>query len=323
MALPSVACRKSPPLEGELITIPPVVSLIGNTPIVPLVRLVEGVPPQVSVHVKLEGLNPGGSVKDRPASYIVRDALLRGELRQGRTLLDATSGNTGIAYAMLGAAYGFPVELALPADSSPERIQILRAYGALLVLTDPAGRTDESRRVVQEMVSANPERYFYADQYNNPANPLAHFETTGPEIWRQTSGEISHFVAGMGTSGTMMGVGRYLRKQNSAIKLLGVQPTDSKHRIEGLKHLASSDVPGIYIPDAVDEAVPVHADDARVMARRLAREEGLFVGISSGAAVAAALRTARQLARGCVVAILPDAGFKYASAAFWAEQHTI
>jgi S-sulfo-L-cysteine synthase (O-acetyl-L-serine-dependent) len=315
----SVPHHESTPHPGEPIPAPPVVSLIGKTPIVPLVHLTDGVPPQVSVHVKLEGLNPGGSVKDRPASYIVRDALLRGELRPGKTLLDATSGNTGIAYAMLGAAYGFPVELALPADSSPERIQILRAYGAHLILTDPAGRTDESRRVVREMVSTNPERYFYADQYNNPANPLAHFETTGPEIWHQTSGKATHFVAGMGTSGTMMGVGCYLRTQNPAIRLMGVQPTDSQHRIDGLKYLESSDVPGVYNPKMVDEVVPVHADDASTMARRLAREEGLFVGISSGAAVAAALRTARRLTHGCIVAILPDGGFKYASATFWAE----
>jgi len=173
--------------------------------------------------------------------------------------------------------------------------------------------------VVQDMVLDNPEQYFYADQYNNPANPMAHYETTGPEIWQQTSGQITHFVAGMGTSGTMMGVGRYLRTQNPAIKLIGVQPADSEHRIDGLKHLASADVPHIYSPDTVDETALVLAEDAQTMARLLAREEGLFVGISSGAAVAAALRTARGLASGCIVAILPDGGFKYASAPFWAE----
>jgi len=299
--------------------IPPAVSLIGNTPTVPLVHLADGMPPQVSVHVKLEGLNPGGSIKDRPASYIVRDALQRGALGSDITLLDATSGNAGIAYAMLGAAYGFPVELALPADCSPERIQILRAYGARLILTDPAGRTDESRRVVQELIAANPERYFYADQYNNPANPLAHFETTGPEIWQQTSGKVTHFVAGMGTSGTMIGAGRYLRMQNPAIKLIGVQPTNAKNHIDGLKHLATADLPGIYDPKAVDEIAQVNAEEARAMARRLAREEGLFVGISAGAAVVAALRIARQLTCGLIVTILPDGGFKYASAPFWAE----
>jgi cysteine synthase B len=296
-----------------------VVSLIGNTPLVPLAHLADDLSPDVSIYAKLEGLNPGGSVKDRPASYIVRDALLQGELAPGKTLLDATSGNTGIAYAMLAAAYGFPVKLALPADSSPERIQILRAYGASLVLTDPAERTDGSRRIVQEMAAANPERYYLADQYNNPANPLSHFETTGPEIWCQTVGKTTHLIAGMGTSGTMMGVGRYLHAQNPSIKLVGVQPTDSENRIDGLKHLSTADLPGIYSPTSVDEIAPVSTYDAQKMARHLARKEGLFVGISSGAAVTAALRVASGLTRGCIVAILPDGGFKYASASFWAE----
>lgn len=298
---------------------PPVVSLIGRTPLVPLTQVTEQLAPGVALYVKLEGLNPGGSVKDRTALSIVREALRGGELAPGRALLDATSGNTGIAYAMLGAALGFPVELALPADASPERVQILRAYGAQLTLTDPADGTDGARRLVRELAAGEPERYFHADQYGNPANPLAHYTTTGPEIWRQTKGEITHFVAGLGTGGTMMGAGRYLRERNPAVQLVGVQPDGSQHGISGLKHLATNDVPGIYDPDLVDRIVEVSTEDAQVMASRLARREGLFVGISAGAAVVAALRVARELTHGVVVALLPDGGFKYTSASFWAE----
>ena len=297
----------------------PVVSLIGRTPLVPLARLVEGVPSAVKLHVKLEGLNPGGSVKDRPALFIVRDALRTGALVPGKVLLDATSGNTGIAYAMLGASLGFPVQLAMAANASPERIQILRAYGAELILTDPAARTDGARQVVHELVAAEPDRYFHADQYSNPANPVAHYTTTGPEIWRQTAGQVTHFVAGLGTSGTMMGVGRYLREQNRAVQLVGVQPDSPDNGIKGLKHLRTSDVPAIYDPNLVDQIVEVSTEEAQVMARRLARREGLFVGVSAGAAVVAALRVALELGEGVIVALLPDGGFKYASAPFWAE----
>jgi cysteine synthase B len=297
--------------------VPSVVSLIGQTPLVPLTRMVENLPSAVDLCVKLEGFNPGGSVKDRAALSIVQKALRTGELSPGKTLLDATSGNTGISFAMLGAAFGFPVQLVMPADVSPERVQILRAYGARLVLSDPAGRTDEARQMTCEMAAAEPGRYFYADQYNNPANPLAHYTTTGPEIWQQTAGQVTHFVAGMGTSGTMIGVGRYLRERNAEVRLIGVQPVSELSPIPGLKHLATSDALAIYDPHLVDEIVAVDAEEARALARRLAREEGLFVGISAGAAVVAALRVARELDDGLVVALLPDGGFKYASAQFW------
>jgi cysteine synthase B len=297
----------------------PIVSLIGNTPLISLARPIEGIPPTVSLLVKLEGLNPGGSVKDRPALFIVRDAIRNGALVPGKVLLDATSGNTGIAYAMLGASMGFPVELTMAANASPERVQILRAYGAELILTDPALRTDGARQVVHEMVAADPDRYFHADQYSNPANPVAHYATTGPEIWRQTEGQVTHFVSGMGTSGTMMGVGRYLREQNRAVQLVGVQPDRPDNGIKGLKYLKASDVPSIYDPGGVDQIVEVTTDEAETMARQLARREGLFVGVSAGAAVVAAVRVARELAEGVVVAILPDGGFKYTSAPFWTE----
>jgi cysteine synthase B len=319
---PSAAARPgAPALKQDVVSIPthPIISLIGHTPLIPLIHLTADLAPDVTVHVKLEGLNPGGSVKDRAGLFIIRHALRTGELGQGQTLLDATSGNTGIAYAMLGAALRFPVKLALPADSSPERIQILRAYGAELMLTDPEGRTDGARREVQAMAEAEPERYFYADQYNNPANPRAHYMTTGPEIYRQTGGKVSHFVAGMGTSGTMMGVGRYLREQDPAVQLVAVQPDQAENGIDGLKHLATADVPGIYRPGLPDRIEAVNPDEARDMARRLSRQEGLFVGISAGAAVVAALRVAHRLEQGQVVALLPDGGFKYASADFWTE----
>jgi cysteine synthase B len=297
---------------------PSVISLIGQTPLVPLARVAGDVSPAVDLYVKLEGFNPGGSVKDRAALSIVQEALRTGELGS-KTLIDATSGNTGISFAMLGATFGFPVELVMPADASPERVQTLKAYGAKLVLSDPAGRTDGAREVARQMVTAEPDRYFYADQYNNPANPLAHYTTTGPEIWQQTAGRVTHFVAGMGTSGTMMGTGRYLRERNPAVQLIGVQPTSSERSIPGLKHLATAEDLDIYDPHLVDETAVVDVDQARAMARRLAREEGFFVGVSAGAAVVAALDVAQKLAEGTVVALLPDGGFKYASAPFWVE----
>lgn len=300
----------------------PVVSLIGQTPLVRLARTAAGLSPTIALCVKVEGFNPGGSVKDRAALSIVREALRTGALAPGKTLLDATSGNTGIAYAMLGAALGFPVRLMLPADASPERVQILRAYGAQLTLTDPAIGTDGARRLARELAIAEPDRYFYADQYNNPANPLAHYTTTGPEIWQQTEGLVTHFVAGLGTSGTMMGTGRYLRERKPVVQLVGVQPERRQDGIDGLKHLATADVPGVYDAGLVDRVVEVRAEEAQAMARQLARQEGLFVGISAGAAVVAALRVARELASGVVVALLPDGGFKYASAPFWAEQNS-
>ena len=314
------ALRSVPPTSLCLVQTPPLLSLIGNTPLIPLTRVAEGLPRAVTIHVKLEGLNPGGSVKDRAALFIVRDALQSGALSPGKVLLDATSGNTGIAYAMLGAALGFPVELAMAANASPERVQILRAYGAHLILTDPAQRTDGARQHVHELAAAEPDRYFHADQYSNPANPLAHYTTTGPEIWQQTAGHVTHFVAGMGTSGTMMGVGQYLREQNPALVRIGVQPDSAQNGISGLKYFASAEVPSIYDPAAVDRIIEVSTEEAQTLAHRLARQEGLFTGISAGAAVAAALRVARTLTEGVVVALLPDGGFKYTSAAFWGQE---
>lgn len=307
----------APPRPEPSADSPPVVSLIGDTPLIPLTRITWGIAPDVSIRVKLEGQNPGGSVKDRAALSIILEAQRTGALAPGRTLLDATSGNTGIAYAMLGAALGFPVHLALPGDVSPERVQVLKAYGAGLTLTDPSKGTEGARQFVQDLAAREPDRYFYADQYNNPANPLAHRTTTGPEIWHQTGGQITHFVAGLGTGGTMTGVGGYLKERPARVELVGVQPDSPEHCISGLKHLATAEVPGIYDPHMVDQTVDVKTSDAKRMARELAREEGLFVGISAGAAVTAALKIARSLKEGVVVALLADGGFKYASAPFW------
>lgn len=291
--------------------------LIGNTPLIQLSELTAGLSPQVQVLLKAEWLNPGGSVKDRAALNIIRVAEATGALAAGKTLIDATSGNTGIGFSMVGAERGYRVKLVLPANASPERIAILRAYGADLVLTDPMEGIDGAIREVREIVAAEPERFFYADQYSNPANWEAHYHTTGPEIWLQTGGQITHFVAGLGTSGTMMGVGRYLRAMNPEIKLIALQPDGPLHGLEGLKHFETALVPPIYDPDLVDESRPIRTEDAYEMARRVARDEGFLVGVSAAAAIVGALEVARQLRAGTVVTVLPDSGHKYLSEPFW------
>ncbi len=290
---------------------------VGNTPLLPLRRIGAGLPPDVQIFAKAEWFNPGGSVKDRPALNILRAALCEGAFEDGRRLLDSTSGNMGIAYATFGATLGIPVTLALPANASPERIAILRALGAELILTDPLEGSDGAIRTVRRMAAEQPERYFYANQYDNPANWEAHYETTGPEIVHQTAGQVTHFVAGLGTSGTLTGVGRYLRQYNSAIRLAAVQPDAPFHGLEGLKHMPTALQPGIYDPGLPDEIVEVSTEAAYDMVRRLAREEGLFVGISAGAAAAAARRLADGLVErgqnGVIVTVFPDAGYKYLS----------
>ncbi len=292
---------------------------IGDTPLIPLRRLGHDLPPGVRLWVKAEWFNAGGSVKARPARHIIYDALRRGWL-DGRRLLDATSGNTGIAYATLGAALGIPVTLAMPANASPERIAILRGLGAELLLTDPEDGVDGAQALVQRLAEEHPDRYFWANQYDNPANWLAHYETTGPEIWAQTHGRITHLVAGTGTGGTLMGTGRFLREQNPAITLVAVQPQDPDRGIEGLKHMeATRRRPAIYDPTFPDVVVRVRPEEAYTMARELARLEGLFVGLSAAAIVWAMLHIAHEVRQGCFVAILPDAGYKYLSGPPWRE----
>ena len=291
---------------------------IGRTPLIRLASIPRDLP-GVEIYAKAEWLNPGGSVKDRPALNMVLEGERSGALQPGKIILDATSGNTGIALAMLGAARGYRVRLCLPANASQERKKILAAYGADLVLTDPLEMTDGAIRKAGALAAADPERYFYANQYNNPAKWRAHYETTAPEIWRQTGGRITHFVAGVGTGGTFVGTARRLKELHPSIRLIEFQPATSLHGIEGLKHMPSSLVPGIYDPSLADERLTIATEDAYEMVVRLAREEGLFVGISSGAATTAALALARQVERGVLVTIFPDGGGKYLGEGFWQD----
>jgi cysteine synthase B len=288
-------------------------ALVGNTPLIPLQRITAGLAPGVRVYAKAEWFNPGGSVKDRAALNILRTALERGDLTPDKRVIDSTSGNTGIAYAIFGPALGVAVTLTLPANASPERITILRSLGAELILTDPLEGSDGALLEARELAARYPQRYYYANQYNNPANWQAHYAGTGPEIIRQTGGEITHFVAGLGTSGTLMGVGRALREFDRRIQLVAVQPRAAFHGLEGLKHMPSAIQPRIYDPHLADAVLEVETEPAYEMVRRLAREEGLFVGISSGAAAAAALELAKTLEHGVVVTVFPDSGFKYLS----------
>lgn len=294
-------------------------ALVGNTPLIRLERVTAGLSPQVEVYAKAEWFNPGGSVKDRPALQIIREAEEKGLLTPDKVLLDATSGNMGIAYAMFGAARGFRVRLVIPENASPERISVLRAYGAELVFSDPLEGSDGAIREARRLAAADPEHTFYADQYNNPANWRAHFRTTGLEVWQQTGGRVTHFVAGLGTSGTLMGAGRRLKAFNPNIQLIGVQPDAPFHGLEGLKHMATAIVPGIYRPELVDRQLTVRTEEAYTMVRRLAREEGLFVGVSAGAALVAALEVARELEHGVIVTVFPDSGYKYLSERFWTD----
>lgn len=291
---------------------------VGNTPLFELTKIAEEVAP-VRILGKAEFYNPGGSVKDRPALNMVLDGEKSGKLTREKTLLDATSGNTGIAYAMIGAALGYKVRLCIPKNIGPIRRRILEAYGAELVMTDPTQGSDGAIRKAIELYESDPDMYFYPDQYNNPANWQAHFHGTGPEILRQTNGEITHFVTGLGTTGTFTGVGLRLKQENSSIKLISVQPDSPMHGLEGLKHLPTSIVPGIYQNDLADENLWIRTEEAQAMVRRLAREEGLLVGLSAGANVAAALRVARTLSSGAVVTVLCDSGHKYLDFQFWDE----
>jgi cysteine synthase B len=292
--------------------------LVGNTPLIPL-RRITAPRPGVELYAKAEWFNPSGSVKDRPAREIILAAEQVGALHAGVTLLDATSGNMGIAYATLCAARGYRVKLAIPANATRERLALLSALGAKLILTDPMDGTDGAQEEARRQYAADLDRFFYADQYNNPANWQAHYRTTGVEIWDQTGGRVTHFVAGLGTSGTLMGAGRRLRELNPDVKLIAVQPDSPLHGLEGLKHLPTALRPGIYDPHLADEIVTVTTEDAFAIARRLAREEGLFVGVSAAAAVVASVRLASMLHEGIVVTLLPDGGFKYVSEHFWRE----
>jgi cysteine synthase B len=304
-------------MEVELAVEPKesLLSRIGNTPLVEIRRILP--PGRVRILAKLEGFNPGGSVKDRAAYNMIRTAEEQGLLRPGRTLIDSTSGNTGIAYAMIAAARGYDVLLALPANASIERKKILRAYGAKIRLTDPLEGSDGSIREIRRLYQESPEEYFYPDQYSNDANWRAHYETTALEIYRQTNGGITHFVAGLGTSGTFVGSTRRLKELNPRIQAISFMPDSPFHGLEGLKHMPTALVPSIYDPNLADLNMEISTEAGQQMVLRLAREEGIFAGISGGAAMAAALEVARNLDHGVIVAIFPDSGDKYLSEAFW------
>lgn len=292
---------------------PPILQQIGNTPLLQLQRVTKGLCPGVEVYAKAEWFNPGGSVKDRPALRMIEQAERRGELTPGKIIIDATSGNTGIGYSLVGAAKGYRVVLVMPENVTTERKQLARAYGAEIIFSDPLEGPDGAIRLVREMVKTHPRRYFYPNQYDNDDNWQAHYYGTANEIWRQTKGRITHFVAGIGTSGTFMGNGRRLKELNPDIQIITVEPEDELQGIEGLKHMATSIVPKIYDASLKDGSVTIEAEQSYEMARRLVREEGLFVGFSAGAAVHGALEVARALEHGVVVTVLPDGGAKYVS----------
>jgi cysteine synthase B len=292
--------------------------LIGNTPLLQLQKINPN--PRVAVFAKAEWANPGGSVKDRAALKMILDGERSGALTPDKTIIDATSGNTGIAYAMIAAARGYKVKLCLPKNASEERKRTLHAFGAELVYTDPLAGTDGAIIAVREIVGANPDRYFYPDQYNNPANWQAHYETTAVEIYEQTAGRITHFIAGLGTTGTFVGTARRLRELNPQIKLISMQPDSPFHGLEGMKHLETAIVPGIYDATIADENLEVSTEEALAMVKELARREGWFVGISAGANIVAALRVAAQLDEGVIVTILCDSAAKYLSDKFWDEE---
>jgi len=304
----SAGISEKPQLESRT----SIESSIGGTPLIQLRRITVELPYGVKVFAKAEHLNPGGSVKDRPALQMILAGERAGTLLPGMTILDATSGNTGIAYAMIGAARGYPVTLCLPQNASRQRKQILRNFGVQIIETDPLQSTDGAQLIAREMFHNEPAKYFYPDQYNNDANWRAHYDTTAPEIWEQSEGRVTHFVAGVGTTGTFVGITRRLKSFNPRVQAVAMQPDSPLHGLEGLKHLQTAMVPGIYDPTLADENVEVATEDALQMTKRLAREEGLFVGPSSGANVFAALRLAKTLGEDAVVVtILCDGGEKY------------
>lgn len=317
-------------IESNTIPVDGLAFHVGNTPLIPLRRVTlqqargsaSNLSPRVRVFAKAEWFNPGGSTKDRPALNIIQNALLNGDLGNGKRLLDSTSGNMGISYATFGAAFGIPVTFAIPANASPERLTILRALGAEIILTDPSEGSDGAIMVARRLAVEKPDLYWYANQYGNPSNWQAHYQSTGPEIYAQTNGQVTHFVAGLGTSGTLMGTGRYLRERLPNVKILSMQPDAAFHGLEGLKHMPTAIKPAIYDESLADANIEVRTEAAHEMTLRLAREEGLFAGISSGAAAVAALQVASQLDEGVVVTIFPDAGYKYLSEkSIWEGAH--
>lgn len=307
----AATARPSQTGDGSLL------DLVGNTPLLDVTRMAAGVSPHVRILAKLEGFNPGGSVKDRAALWMVRGGLANGTLHEGKTIIDSTSGNTGIALAMIGAALGYPVTLVLPENVSRERKRIIAAFGATPVFSSGLEGSDGAILLCRKLIAESPARYFKPDQYFNPVNPQAHYESTGPEIWSATEGRITHFVAGIGTGGTIMGTGRYLKQRDPKIQVIAAEPDDALHGLEGLKHMASSIVPGIFHEEELDGKVPVPTDGAYDLVYEIGARLGLIVGQSSGAALYAARQVARDLDAGVVVTIFPDFGDRYLSTNLW------
>ncbi|MGH7791741.1 MAG: PLP-dependent cysteine synthase family protein [Thermodesulfobacteriota bacterium] len=294
-----------------------VVDLIGNTPLIKLTNMTDSLNPDVEVYAKAEWFNPGGSVKDRPALKMILEGIRRGLLTPDKIIMDSSSGNTAIAYAMIGAALGYRVELVTPENINIERRKTLEAFGAKIIFSDPLEGSDGAIKIAKKLKLKNPDSYFMPDQYNNPANTLSHYETTAPEIWQQTQGRITHFLAGIGTSGTLMGAGRRLKEFNPDIKVIAIQPAESLHGLEGLKHMATSIVPGLFDPTFPDEMIYVSTDDSYRVMKELVKKEGIFVGHSGGAAVYSTLEYAKRLKEGVLVTIFPDGGYRYLSGGIW------
>ncbi len=304
-----------------------ILDLIGNTPMAQIQRITTHLPENIRIHAKLERFNPGGSVKDRPAMWMIREGIEQGRLTKNRIILDSTSGNTGIALAMIGAALGYRVRLVMPGNVSDERKRICRAFGADLVFSDPLEGSDGAILLARSIYQSDSDLYFKPDQYNNPSNPRAHEESTGPEIWRDSDGKVTHFIASLGTSGTLVGTGRYLKRVNPDIQIIAAEPDSPFHGIEGLKHIESSIVPGIYDPSVYDQKIGISTDEAYDLTQRLASEEGILSGQSCGCALAAALKVAEGLAEqgqpGEIVAIFPDGGEKYLSTPVFANSNRV
>jgi cysteine synthase B len=294
-----------------------VIDLIGNTPLIRLTKIAEDLSPDVEIYAKAEWFNPGGSIKDRPALWMILDGIRTGKLSSDKIIMDSSSGNTAIAYAMIGAALGYRVELATPANMNIERKRTLEAFSAMMTFSDPLEGSDGAIKLARKLKDENPNKYFMPDQYNNPANPLSHFETTAPEIWHQTERRVTHFLAGIGTSGTLMGTGKRLKEFNPHIKVIAIEPVEPLHGLEGLKHMATSIVPGIYDPTFADEKVQVSTENSYRVMKELLKKEGIFVGHSSGAAAYVTLEYAKRLKEGVLVTIFPDGGYRYLSGGLW------
>lgn len=311
----SLARKKS--LETRLKKADSVIDLVGDTPLIRLTHVTEGLSPGVEVYAKAEWFNPGGSVKDRPALWMILDGIRTGKLTHDKVLMDSSSGNTAIAYAMIGAALGYRVELVIPENINIERKKTLQAFGSKIIYSDPLEGSDGAIRLARKLKAENPDKYFMPDQYNNPENPNAHYESTAVEIWEQTGGRVTHFVAGLGTSGTFMGTSKRLKELNPEITAIAVEPAEALHGLEGMKHMPTSIVPGIYDSSYPDELIRVTTEDAYDFMKELLKKEGIFIGHSGGAVAFATVEYAKKLKEGVLVTIFPDGGYRYLSGGIW------